>query len=622
MNGKNCRMLVATILAGIVAAPIAAVADTLIMRDGRQLTGTVEQVEGGYRVKSASGVVQVARFDVVEWKQATAPVAPVLAKPAVTPRPATAPAGTPLTAADKTRRTVEVLLLHGSDALALGDIKTARDCFVDVIQIDPRNRDALAMVNYCYIKLDDIPRATRSLEAALAASPLLDRGLTMNLAYALLRSRNPMRGVKVIKDYLVARPTALDEEALNAYAICLGQSSEEARGNRFWTECVAFFDQYNKRVEATRPGYKRWGVEWVPQSEWAVTDGKNKSVQARLDAKWRELQVSRSQFSNLKRQYDAAHSASRFRRTTGPTPAMIEPQLIAARDRTDSLQAQYNELSAELIKPKLPVAFSPVPMDELPSVAIASAANTSSSPGVNGSASSPGLRSDPPATPTPPTLVRPNSTPQPQPQPVTPPVAVTPPAAQPDPTPAPPPEPRKRAIFTSACGFAVSPDLIVTTAASVDGATRITVQPSDGDPMDAELVKSDPASGLALLRVKDRKVAYLPVGDSFAGGAVQCVSFPTASMFDPTAEIIAGSSAPPREDWQIRLSKHPRLAGAPILFDGKVIGVELATRETVMTTIPSATLGALKQLIGTVPPAAALANPTRAVLMVSGVREK
>src|SRR3954470_9736149 len=83
----------------------------------------------------------------------------------------------PVNAADKAKKTAEVLVTQGSDALSLGDFKAARDCFVDVLQVDARNRKALEGVGYAYLKLDDAQRAMRSLEGALAIPEPASRAL-------------------------------------------------------------------------------------------------------------------------------------------------------------------------------------------------------------------------------------------------------------------------------------------------------------------------------------------------------------------------------------------------------------------------------------------------------------
>ncbi len=71
------------------------------------------------------------------------------------------------------------------------------------------------------------------------------------------------------------------------------------------------------------------------------------------------------------------------------------------------------------------------------------------------------------------------------------------PAAVPN-VPALPDPPRLRhEIADDAAAFAVAPDLIVTDALAVEGATLIRVQAAGGNPMDATVVRTDAASGLA-----------------------------------------------------------------------------------------------------------------------------
>ena len=48
---------------------------------------------------------------------------------------------------------------------------------------------------------------------------------------SLLRNRNPIRGAKIIRDWMITQTGAPDETALNAMAICLGQASEQAQKN-------------------------------------------------------------------------------------------------------------------------------------------------------------------------------------------------------------------------------------------------------------------------------------------------------------------------------------------------------------------------------------------------------
>jgi hypothetical protein len=153
----------------------------------------------------------------------------------------------------------------------------------------------------------------------------------------------------------------------------------------------------------------------------------------------------------------------------------------------------------------------------------------------------------------------------------------------------------------------------------------MTVQSADGTAWGATVVRKDEASGLALLRLGGNaaKLTPLPVSDAFAAGAVSCVSFPSVNIFDPAPERLEGAAPPAKEGWTVRLARHPRLAGGPLLAAGKVVGVELASRDSEAARVPAATLEQLKQLLGqdARPPARAPADPAASTVQVTAVRE-
>jgi hypothetical protein len=155
-------------------------------------------------------------------------------------------------------------------------------------------------------------------------------------------------------------------------------------------------------------------------------------------------------------------------------------------------------------------------------------------------------------------------------------------------------------VSVNAVAFAVGPNLLVTTADAVQGAGSITVQAADGVPVEAQVIATDADSGLALLQASGSDFVYLDVADSFAGGAVKCVSFPTVAIFDPEPEAIGGTILIPKgqTNWTAKLNRSPRMGGGPLLAGAKVVGVELATRDTEPAQTPVATLDELKKLLG------------------------
>jgi hypothetical protein len=155
------------------------------------------------------------------------------------------------------------------------------------------------------------------------------------------------------------------------------------------------------------------------------------------------------------------------------------------------------------------------------------------------------------------------------------------------------------------------------------GATQIVVQTADGTPMSAALVRSDEPSGLALLRVDGGRFVPLPLASTYNGGALQCAAYPTVNIFNPAAEWIPGSAkSPAAGEWHISLVRHPRLGGAPLLVQGKLVGVELAARDTDTRDIPSATLEQIKKFLGPDAPSAQIGpDPCAAMLQLMATRE-
>jgi hypothetical protein len=232
-----------------------------------------------------------------------------------------------------------------------------------------------------------------------------------------------------------------------------------------------------------------------------------------------------------------------------------------------------------------------------------------------------------PAPAPPPKAITPRTTPRPK---------TDAPAKHTDPEPAAPPTiqvaaakapvvRQKVRISSYAAAFPISDTLVLTAAAPVRGASDIQLQTADGSAVEATLVRADDATGLALLRVEKRKLIPLPIAPAFAGGAVQCAAFPTVNIFNPAAEPITGTikSAPNGSEWKVALNRHPRLGGSPLLSANKVVGVELASRESEAAQIPAATLDQIKTFLGSdLPPVpAAGPEPCGVMLQLIATRE-
>jgi hypothetical protein len=583
------RNLIAALLFLLTCAVVDG--DTLVLKDGRQYTGIVVKTHGRYTVYVGKQQFNVDQSDVLQWIKGDVRPETSIVKPK--PRAATR------SSSPSDARNIATLKRRGNDALAAGAYRVARNAFFDLLLIDSNNSDGLEGEGLAYLGMGDAARGRQLLEAGLNVAGASSRSLALNTALADVRTKNPVRAAKIIRDLLV-ETKAEDTRALDLMLFALGECDAQAQENHVFGQLQTFAREYEAKLQSAHPGLRRWGSEWLTPDEVKQKEQEQKADNARVAPVERELDdrnqaVAAANKELAKLQMNQIHGVTGLERAMDKQRRLLD-QLQAAAHETEMRLAALKTTatsataSALALEPMLPV--------EAP---IAVAINT---PGPSAP--------DPVAVaPSPPT-----------PAPATPP-AVTP-AAVPASSEQPAAEsPRRRMVVDDAAGFAVGPDLIVTDALAIEGATTIKVQSPDGVPMEATLVRKDDPSGLALLRVT-AKLNYVIIDDRFAGGAIKCVSFPRVSLFDPAAETIPGTAVAPVPDWFARLDRHPRLGGGPLISaGGQVVGVELATRDAPLGQIRAASGKDLIHLLGAdAAPTAGSARATDAIFEITATHEK
>jgi len=575
-----------------------ALGDSLLLKDGRLISGQVTRTDSGYVIRTRTGAQTFSDNDVEHWthSESADPSADPAVPAATTPAPSSPvhPAATPGAApggASKTsqQKSVAKLVERGNTALAGGDYKAARDAFADALLLDARNGAAAQGLGYAYLQLTppNYAKARDALEIAYAALQPPPRSVACDLALALAQTHNYMRAAKVLKEYLTAHPTPIDEPALNAMAAALFQADEQVRRNAFYAQAGQFYDDYNTKLEATRPGEKRWGTSWLPAAQ---ADKKLKAYfTKRVQTEDLNRRMANDQAAYNSASEDAAVEANSSHPGAAARIAALNNQMKLAQQ--DFTQAQTALAKAQEGFELPPIDATLAVVEPEAATALASAAPASGDP-------TPAGGTDLTVKPTFPDPAPSTDSGHGRPAPAHPAPAGAPAviAARPaDPAPR-----RRLRIESNAVAFPVGPDLVVTTADAVSNASNINLQIPNADSMDAQVVSKDDATGLALLRVPGKRLVWMPLADAFTPGAVTCISFPEVNLFDPIAASITGNitavSGSPGK-FIVNLSRSPRLGGGPLLANGKIVGVQLGNRDSDPHAAPVATLDDLKKLL-------------------------
>lgn len=181
--------------------------------------------------------------------------------PAVAAPPVATPPASPLEAA----------MRRGKQLMAEERYEEALEAFQEAAKIDAKASRVLHAVGLAYYHIGREKEAIAHLEKALAATGGQDRRVVFNLATANLKDENPMRAVKVIRDYL-SRPKSPPDEILHQL-LGTALTKYEDKSATYYLDCRKFFFAYQQKLESKRKDGKRlWGTEWIPasaaQSRW------------------------------------------------------------------------------------------------------------------------------------------------------------------------------------------------------------------------------------------------------------------------------------------------------------------------------------------------------------------
>ena len=498
--------------------------------------------------------------------------------------------------------TAGTLLASGLAALNENRWEAGLECLSDVralfdrnVKIIERNKDpnyllALDGMAVAYLKLKEVPKAGDLFEddapLGAAAERQADRDFLVNRAVLdIIQKTKAMRAAKSLKIYLEKHPNGPpDETILNLLGTSLFVAEQHTMAKGLLDQCAEVYQKQNTRLEETRPGEKRWGVEWLPAGEVDKKMGERKQ-QLNVVAQLRgQAAAAYREWENQQRLF-IPQGPQHLRQTTQANVNAAE----SAYNRAEQAVAE-----AEKKIPPLPWLTDIQPV--LPPLPKGMTAVAAAVPAESGSNSTEMVDTGPSVFTVPNvTLNSPSSD-------STPTVTVpTPPPSDTSSAPPPPPKPVHISIPRHALAVAIDKTRLVSSADIIGNVTQVRMEDANGLILTAHVVAHD--ERLALLELDPGQVNalhYQTVADNFAGGAITCTAVPQENVFGPQPVSLSGQAAPPppQAQWAVSLSDNPRLPGSP-LFDaqGQLVGLVIAKREDVRTRLSAVSGAQLKQFL-------------------------
>lgn len=539
------------------------------------------------------------------------------------------PATPPGDEAAKAKEVFTGLVQQGTNALMAGENGAALGVLLDAKQVYERKLrpkgQQVALAEQVAM-LHGLALAYQLTDRPEKASPLFENGtpldractskgaprqlLLTRAALDLTQGYLAMRTAVGLTSYLKEHPNELDSEILDVLFSALTKAEERVTNRTALDGMIKNYEEFNARLEATRPGKRRWGVEWVGEAEF-------KANMKKRDAVLRELDKAQGQLADANADVAKAKEYLKWARGNGGSVSVANKRLADAEDRRATAQKAVEDARAKLppvpvlakadfvkliapheaqvvvasaAKPGKPGTPAPLASAEPQTKSIeftlgggggGTAGTKGSTAGGNGGAGDVGTPADPPA------------------------------------------RNRSRAFNRTATGFAIGPDLLLTAASAVTDAKRVVVEFPNAVPVEAKVERS--GEGLALLRVTGQRMAYVNPAAQFPGGPVQCPAYPEVSVFGVAIEVLKGRALASQDDgWKVVLGKHPRLPGAPLLdATGDLVGVEMAEREDLLDKLPALPLKSILSFLAADLPTQPCANPkSAAVVQVTGTFER
>jgi len=485
--------------------------------------------------------------------------------------------------------TADTMLASGLEALqekhwqagleSLSDVRALFDRNVKMPgrALDAKYLMALHGMAVAYLKLKQAPKAGELFDDASPLGAAVDRSPNREMvinraALDLIQRTKAMRAAKSLTNWLQKHPgNQPDEDLLNILGTALFIAEQHTTGKSKLDQFAQIYQKENERLEQTRPGEKRWGVEWlsaraadkkIEERNTALTQHAQLEHQAAIAYDdWQRLQGYYNTFSvNGARKASLAQVQSAERMFNG-----YSDQATEARKKIPDM-TWLSEI--EPVLPPLPQGMT--------AVAVAAPSDTGGEPQASVFSIPNITLHDTPTSAAPAASDLPADT-------------------------VPPPKPVHISVPRYALAFPIDKTKLISSADVIAQVDKVRMIDTQGQPLTAHVVARD--EHLVLLELDGGQggfSGYLNLAESFPGGAVQCPCVPQESVFGPQPVMLAGQAvAPPQQaQWTVSLADHPRLPGSPLLdAQGQLVGVVIAKRDDMRTRLPTISLAQVRQFL-------------------------
>jgi len=464
-----------------------------------------------------------------------------------------------------------------------GRLVEAQQAYAAITEKYPQNGEGWHGLAVTELLLDNDAAALRAMDEMQRLVKEKNHAQVFNASIVRLAGDLPAQALSDLAAYVKAHPDVLDEPMQNlmGYAISQAEIDEDIPLAKLDAARRVYVSQ-DEALNATRPGMKRWGATWLSVEE----ADRNLKIYDQAETKIRALM---DEIATLERQGVEARRVVARATAAAKANRKKSRELTEARQRSDLLQTNLRVKQTDLARvrseqpaPPFDEAIHPIAPDDLTPLVLATGqVFLRSASDVEDSAEVPAETTAPTERPR---------------------VGVG------------HDRPASTRVLTAA--FPISANLFLAADSMLQGATSLQIKGQQQHNSRLTIVRRDAKSGLALLRVSGNGQAYLNLAEKCVEGEVQCIGFPTDSIFDPTAEPISGKATLAGEKLTIVTERPVGAVGGPVIVKGRVIGLIVRISKSDARQVEAIPVEALRAFLGDDKPAVAGVPPDIASAVV------